>query len=38
MAKVMVIDNEAGLIMANSLQLNLSNSRGLGNERFDQSY
>lgn len=31
MAKVMVVDNEVGLIMSNSTQLNLSNSRGLGN-------
>lgn len=31
MAKVMVVDNEVGLIMANSTQLNLSNSRGLEN-------
>lgn len=31
MAKVMAVDNEVGLIMANSTQLNLSNSRGLEN-------
>lgn len=29
MAKVMVVDNEVGLIMSISTQLNLSNSRGL---------
>lgn len=29
MAKVMVVDNEVGLIMSNSTQLNLSNSRDL---------
>lgn len=29
MAKVMIVDNEVGLIMANSTQLNLLNSRGL---------
>lgn len=29
MAKVMVVDNEVGLIMSNSTQLNFSNSRGL---------
>lgn len=31
MAKVMVVDNEVGLIMSNSTQLNLSNSRGWEN-------
>lgn len=29
MAKVMVVDNEVGLNMSNSTQLNLLNSRGL---------
>lgn len=31
MAKVMVVDNEVGLIMSNSTQLNFSNLRDLEN-------
>lgn len=37
MAKVMVVDNEVGLIMANSTQLNLSNSRGWENRGLNST-
>lgn len=34
MAKVMAVDNEIGLIMSNSTQLNPSNSRGLNGNKL----